>query len=59
VSAGIFAGRLGLVGSRIPHADRHGLLWLSRGNLAVEDGTLIFRAAESPEFRAGTYAIPY
>ena len=38
----LFAGRLGLAESRIPHVDRHGLLWLSRGNLYVKDGTLIF-----------------
>ena len=33
-------GRLGLETARIPHADRHGLLWLSRGALTVRDGTL-------------------
>ena len=32
-------GRLGLETARIPYADRHGLLWLSRGNPTVEDGT--------------------
>lgn len=52
-------GRLGLATSRIPHADRHGLLWLTRGNLHVDDGTLRFRAAASDEFEAGNYAIPY
>lgn len=57
--AGLFAGRLGLAESRIPQADRHGLLWLSRGNLTVEDGTLRFVAAESPDLKAGIYAIPY
>lgn len=55
----LFAGRLGLAQSRIPHADRHGLLWLVFGNLAVEDGTLHFRAAKSEEMDAGDYAIPY
>ena len=35
-------GRLGLETARIPHADRHGLLWLSRGALTVRDGTLRF-----------------
>ena len=35
-------GRLGLDTARIPHADRHGLLWLSRGALTVRDGTLRF-----------------
>jgi len=56
---GLFAGRLGLAESRIPHTDRHGLIWLSRGNLTVEDGTLHFRAAQSVEMDAGDYAIPY
>lgn len=35
-------GRLGLEQARIPHADRHGLLWLSRGELCVVDGCLHF-----------------
>ena len=59
MSATLFAGRLGLAESRIPHADRHGLLWLSRGNLSVEDGTLRFIAAASEELESGDYAIPF
>ena len=55
----LFAGRLGLVETRIPHVDRHGLLWLSMGNLFVKDGTLSFKAAGSEDFKAGIYAIPY
>jgi CRISPR-associated protein Cas1 len=43
----------------MPHADRHGLLWLSHGRLAVEDGTLHFVAAGTGELPAGDYAIPY
>lgn len=35
-------GRLGLETARIPHVDRHGLIWLSRGTLSVSSGTLIF-----------------
>ena len=35
-------GRLGLETARVPHADRHGLLWLSRGELCVVDGCLHF-----------------
>lgn len=35
-------GRLGLETARIPHADRHGLLWLERGELRVIDGCLHF-----------------
>jgi len=52
-------GRLGLETARIPHADRHGLLWLSHGNLSVEDGTLRFIAADSDFFQAGDYAVPF
>jgi CRISPR-associated protein Cas1 len=59
MSTSIFAGRLGLAQTRIPHVDRHGLLWLSRGNLYVKDGTLRFRAAGSPDLEPGDYAIPY
>jgi len=56
---GLFANRLGLADSRIPHADRHGLIWLSRGNLYVESGTLKFMAADSEDMKGGDYAIPY
>lgn len=59
MSSTLFAGRLGLAESRIPHVDRHGLVWLVFGNLTVEDGTLHFRAAKSEEMDAGDYAIPY
>lgn len=56
---GLLHGRLGLAASRIPHADRHGLLWLEYGRLSVEDGTLRFVAAKSETLDAGDYAIPY
>ena len=56
-------GRLGLETARIPHADRHGLLWLSRGALMVRDGTLRFErqsgpTADSP-LEEGEYGIPF
>ena len=56
-------GRLGLETARIPHADRHGLLWLSRGALTVRDGTLRFERqagadAGSP-LEHGEYGIPF
>ena len=56
-------GRLGLETARIPHADRHGLLWLSRGALTVRDGTLRFErqsgpTADSP-LEDGEYGIPF
>ena len=38
-------GRLGLETARVPHADRHGLLWLERGELCVVDGCLHFGRA--------------
>lgn len=56
---GLFPGRLGLAASRVPHADRHGLLYLEYGRLSVEDGTLRFVAAKSETLDAGDYAIPY
>jgi len=55
----LFPGRLGLAETQIPHVDRHGLLWLVRGNLYVKDGTLRFLAAGSDLIAAGDYAIPY
>ena len=55
----VLEGRLGLETARVPHADRHGLIWLSRGNLWVESGTLRFRTAGSPGMEAGVYAVPY
>lgn len=59
MKGGLFPGRLGLAESRIPHVDRHGLIWLARGNLTVVNGTLHFTAAQSAELDAGDYAIPY
>ena len=56
-------GRLGLETARIPHADRHGLLWLSRGALAVRDGTLRFERQAGPDsdssLEEGEYGIPF
>lgn len=52
-------GRLGLEGARIPHADRHGLMWLGRGQLTVEDGTLRFVTAGYDQLPSGDYAVPY
>lgn len=55
----VLLGRLGLETARIPHVDRHGLVWLERGQLYVEDGTLRFKAAGSPSLAAGDYAVPF
>ena len=52
-------GRLGLETARVPHTDRHGSMWLERGNLFVEDGTLRFLTAGMEDLPAGNYAIPF
>ena len=59
----LFKGRLGLDTARIPHADRAGLLWLSRGALTARDGTLSFErgpeTAENDPLEPGRYAVPF
>ena len=55
----MLAGRLGLEKARIPHADRHGLVWLDRGRLEVEDGCLRFVTAGGRDLAAGDYQIPH
>lgn len=52
-------GRLGLETAQVPHGDRHGMLWLSRGRLYVEDGSLRFRTKGGGDLAAGDYSIPY
>ncbi len=52
-------GRLGIDSARIPHADRHGLLWLGRGQLYVEAGTLRFRTAGGGDLERGDYGLPF
>lgn len=56
-------GRLGLETARIPHSDRHGLLWLSRGALTVRDGTLRFErqlpSDDASSLDTGEYGIPF
>lgn len=54
----MLVGRLGLDKARMPHADRHGLLWLDRGRLEVEDGCLRFVTAGG-SLKAGDYQIPH
>lgn len=51
-------GRLGLDTARIPHADRHGLVWLDRGRLQVEDGCLRF-VTVGGSLQAGDYQLPH
>lgn len=52
-------GRLGLEKARIPHADRHGVIYLDRGRLEVEDGCLRFIAAGGGALDAGDYQLPH
>ncbi len=55
----MLSGRLGLEKARIPHADRHGLIWLDRGRLEVESGCLRFVTAGGGELAVGDYQIPH
>lgn len=52
-------GRLGLESARVPQTDRHGLMWLERGKLAVESGNVVFTTAGSDFLEAGAYDIPF
>ncbi len=52
-------GRLGLETARVPHSDRHGLMWLGRGLLYVDQGTLRFATAGGGDLETGDYAIPF
>lgn len=54
----MLVGRLGLETARIPHADRHGLVWLDRGRLEVEDGCLRFVTAGGT-LAPGDYQLPH
>ena len=51
-------GRLGLDRVQIAHADRHGLLYLDRGNLSVVDGCVHF-ASGGGVLDAGEYQLPH
>lgn len=42
-------GRLGLETARVPHKDRHGLIWLQRGELCVVNGCLHFKRGKDAE----------
>lgn len=52
-------GRLGLETARIPHAERHGILWLERGKLYVQDGNLVFATIGTDTLKKGAYQIPF
>ena len=60
----MLSGRLGLDTARIPHADRQGLLWLSRGRLTTRDGSLSFErkdevSAANDALKPGRHTIPF
>lgn len=55
----MLTGRLGLETARIPHSDRHGLIWLCKGNLTVKSGTLQFSTAGFGDLEHGEYSIPF
>lgn len=55
----MLVGRLGLESARLPHSDRHGLVFLDRGRLTVEDGCLTFDCAGGGMTPAGRYGLPH
>jgi CRISP-associated protein Cas1 len=55
----MLVGRLGLETARLPHSDRHGLVFLDRGRLTVEDGCLTFDCAGGGMVPAGRYGLPH
>ena len=55
----LLKGRLGLETARVPHADRHGIVWLERGRLYSQEGTLHFVTKGSPIMSAGNYTLPF
>jgi CRISPR-associated protein Cas1 len=52
-------GRLGLETARIPQSDRFGLLWLSKGRLWAEDGTLRFTTAGDGDLPQAITRFPF
>jgi CRISPR-associated protein Cas1 len=55
----VLLGRLRLDTARLPHELRHGLVYLDRGRLEVEDGCLRFLCAGGGGLPAGDYQIPH
>lgn len=54
----MLSGRLGLERMQLPHADRHGVLYLDRGVLTVEDGCLHFQSGGGV-LPVGSYQLPH
>lgn len=55
----MLVGRLGLETARLPHSDRHGLVFVDRGRLSVEDGCLTFDCAGGGMTPPGRYGLPH
>lgn len=55
----MLTGRLGLETARLPHGDRHGLVFLDRGRLSVEDGCVTFDCAGGGMTPAGRFGLPH
>ena len=55
----VLKGRLGIETARVPHSDRHGCVWLRRGRLVVEDGSLRFLTRGADTQPSGNYGIPF
>lgn len=51
-------GRLGLERVQVAHADRHGVLYLDRGNLSAQDGCVHFSSGGGV-LAAGEYQLPH
>lgn len=51
-------GRLGLERLQLPHADRHGVLYLDRGLLSIQDGCLHFESGGGV-LPVGHYQVPH
>jgi len=51
-------GRLGLEKVQMPHADRHGLIYLDRGALTVQDGCLVFSSGGGV-LEVGVFQLPH
>lgn len=55
----MLSGRLGLESAHIPYKDRHGLMFIGKGQLFVENGTIKFITSGHRNLQSGEYDIPY
>ena len=52
-------GRLGLHKAGIPHADRHGIIYISRSQIDVDGGCIAFSTRGFDGLSAGRYLVPF